>query len=279
MKFGLDIPVSGQYADPRLLAEMAADAETAGWDGFFLQDVLNASAPVADPWICLGVVAFATRRLRIGVMLTPLARRRPWQVARQATTVDHLSGGRVTLGAGLGFSAVDFTPFGEEWDARTRAGRLDEALEVVAGLWTGEPFSFAGNHFRLKDVTIAPSPMQTPRIPVWLAAGWPNHRPLARAARWDGVYLMTVHQKTGELLRPADVAGVTETVAAIRGSRGGFDVAFNAVRASDSAKAAEQVRDFAEAGGTWWVELAPDEEDGGLPAYRDRIRRGPPARS
>jgi alkanesulfonate monooxygenase SsuD/methylene tetrahydromethanopterin reductase-like flavin-dependent oxidoreductase (luciferase family) len=275
MRFGLDIPVSGQYADPRLLADLAADAETAGWDGFFLQDVLNASSPVADPWICLGVVAFATRRLRIGVMLTPLARRRPWQVARQATTVDHLSGGRVTLGAGLGHSAVDFTPFGEEWDAHTRAERLDEALEVVTGLWTGAPFPFAGRHFRLDDVTLAPAPLQTPRIPVWLAAGWPHRRPLARAARWDGVYLMTVHQKTNELLRPSDVAEVVETVTAMRGGRG-FDVAFNAVRAADTAKAAEQVQDFAAAGGTWWVELAPDEEEGGLPAYRDRIRQGPP---
>ena len=92
-------------------------------------------------------MAAATRRLRIGVLVTPLARRRPWQVARQATTVDHLSGGRMTLGAGLGFSDVDFIPFGEEWDARTRAEMLDEALSVVAGLWTGAPFSFTGRHF------------------------------------------------------------------------------------------------------------------------------------
>ncbi|GAA1893448.1 LLM class flavin-dependent oxidoreductase [Asanoa iriomotensis] len=263
------MPVNGDYADPRLLAELAREAEAAGWDGFFLQDGLNTPDPLADPWICLGVVAAATDRIRIGVMVTPLARRRPWQVARQATTVDRLSGGRMTLGVGLGFAEVDFTPFGEQWDARARAGVLDEALEVVAGLWTGRPFSFAGRHFSLDDVTIAPAPIQEPRIPVWVAAGWPNRRPLARAARWDGVYLMTVHQRTGDLLRPADVA---EVVAAL--DRPGLDVAFNVVRSADPAR---QVREFTEAGGTWWVELAPDEADGGLAAYRDRIKRGPPA--
>ncbi|MEV0719171.1 LLM class flavin-dependent oxidoreductase [Asanoa sp. NPDC050611] len=268
MRFALDVPVSGDYADPVLLAQLAAEAEAAGWDGFFLQDGINTPEPMADPWISLGLVAAATERIRIGVMVTPLARRRPWQVARQATTVDRLSSGRMTLGVGLGFGEVDFSPFGEEWDARARAGILDEGLEVVAGLWTGRPFSFAGRHFRLDDVTIAPPPVQEPRIPVWVAAGWPNRRPLARAARWDGVYLMTVHQRTGELLRPADIA---EVVAEL--GRPGLDVAFNVVRAADLAR---QVEEFAAAGGTWWVELASDDADGGLPAYRERIKDGPP---
>ncbi|MDG4820598.1 LLM class flavin-dependent oxidoreductase [Asanoa sp. WMMD1127] len=273
MRFGLDVPVNGPYADPRLLAEMAAEAEAAGWDGFFLQDTLNGDLPAADPWISLAAVALATHRMRIGILVNALPRRRPWQVARQAATVDHLSGGRVVVGAGLGYSEVDFTPFGEEWDLRTRAAMLDEALDVLAGVWSGEPFSYAGRHYRLDGVTLGPAPVQTPRIPVWPAAGWPNRRPLARAARWDGVYLMTVHQKTGELLRPADIAEVVAAVAAQRAGQA-FEVAFNAVRSADTA---EQVGEFAAAGGTWWVELASDEAEGGLAAYRDRIRQGPPA--
>ncbi|GIF73283.1 LLM class flavin-dependent oxidoreductase [Asanoa siamensis] len=273
MRYGLDVPVSGDYADPRLLASLAADAEAAGWDGFFLQDGVNAAEPMADPWIALGVVALATSRLRIGVLVTPLARRRPWQVARQATTLDQLSGGRLTLGAGLGFSAVDFTPFGEPWDARTRAEMLDEALSVVTGLWSGSPFSFHGRHYRLDEVTIAPPPVQRPRVPVWLAAGWPNRRPLARAARWDGVYLMTAHQRTGELLEPADVAGAVAELGVVGA---GFDVAFNAVRPSAPELASARVREFAAAGGTWWVELAPPPSEGGPSAYRSRIRGGPP---
>lgn len=270
MRYGLDVPVSGEYADPRLLAEMAADAEDAGWDGFFLQDVLHTADPVAEPWISLAAVALRTQRLRIGIMLTPLARRRPWQVARQAATIDNLSRGRLVFGAGLGYSSVDFTPFGEEWDGRVRAGKLDEALEIVIGLWSGEPYSFAGVHHRLDDVVMRPAPTQSPRIPVWAAAGWPRRRPIERAARWDGVYLMTVHQDTRELLTPADVAAA---VAALRaaGSRPGFDIAFNTERQGD---VAEQVHAFAAAGGTWWIELADDK--GGPKAYRERMRNGPP---
>ena len=278
MRFGLDVPVGGAYADPWLLARMAAEAERAGWDGFFVQDVLNSAEPIADPWICLAAVALQTRRLRLGVMLTPLSRRRPWQVARQAATIDHLSGGRLVLGAGLGFTADDFVPFGEEWDPRLRAGRLDEALEIVTGLWTGGPFSFTGAHYRLDQVTIGPAPVQRPRIPVWVAAGWPHRRPLARAARWDGVYLMTVHQRTGQLLSPSDVAEVVAAVAALRrAGRDDFDVAFNAIPSADPATTARQVRDLAEAGGTWWIEFAPEPTDGGPDRYRERIRRGPPA--
>ena len=120
MRYGLDVPVDGPYSDPRLLADLAAEAEAAGWDGFFLQDVLASDDPVAEPWVSLTAVALRTSRMRIGILLTPLARRRPWQVARQAATIDHLSGGRLVLGAGLGYSEMDFTPFDEEWAPRVR---------------------------------------------------------------------------------------------------------------------------------------------------------------
>jgi alkanesulfonate monooxygenase SsuD/methylene tetrahydromethanopterin reductase-like flavin-dependent oxidoreductase (luciferase family) len=260
MRFGLDVPVDGPYADPRLLAEMAAEAEAAGWDGFFLQDVLASADPVAEPWLSLAAVALRTSRMRIGILVTPLARRRPWEVARQAATVDHLSGGRLVLGVGLGYSEADFTPFGDDWDARARAARLDEALDVVAGLWRGEPFSYAGRHYRLDAVTLRPSPLQRPRIPIWAAAGWPRRRPLARAARHDGVYLMTVHQETGDRLGPDEIAAVRAVLPA-------GDIAVNPAGTADP-------RAYEDAGATWWVELAPGE--GGPDAYRDRIRAGPP---
>ena len=261
MKFGLDVPVDGPYADVRLLATMASEAEAAGWDGFFLQDVLASQSPVAEPWASLAAVALATSSMRIGIMLTPLARRRPWQVARQAATIDHLSGGRLIFGAGLGYSDDDFTPFGEEWSARVRAERLDEGLDIVAGLWSDSPFSYAGRHHTLDSVVLRPPPVQRPRIPIWTAAGWPRRRPLARAERWDGVYLMTVDQRTGEMLTPADIAEVRRTTSI-------GEVAFNATRASDP-------KAFADAGGSWWVELA--DAAAGPDAYRDRIRGGPPA--
>jgi alkanesulfonate monooxygenase SsuD/methylene tetrahydromethanopterin reductase-like flavin-dependent oxidoreductase (luciferase family) len=258
MRFGLDVPVDGRYADPRMLASMAAEAEAAGWDGFFLQDVLVSDDPVADPWLSLAAVALATTRVRIGILLTPLSRRRPWQVARQAATLDHLSGGRLVLGAGLGYSPTDFTPFGEEWDARSRAERLDEALAIIDGLWRGAPFSFAGRHFSVRDATLRPPPVQRPRIPVWVAAGWPRRRPLARASRWDGAYLMTVHQETDEMLRPEDVA-------AVRAATTTREIALNPAPGVAP-------KEYADAGATWWLELAPE---GGPAAYRDRIRAGP----
>jgi alkanesulfonate monooxygenase SsuD/methylene tetrahydromethanopterin reductase-like flavin-dependent oxidoreductase (luciferase family) len=261
MRYGLDVPVDGPYADPRLLADMAAEAEAAGWNGFFLQDVLASDDPVAEPWVSLTAVALRTSRMRIGILLTPLARRRPWQVARQAATIDHLSGGRLVLGAGLGYSEVDFTPFGEEWAPRVRASRLDEALDVVTGLWTGSPFSYSGTHFQLHDVVLRPPPLQQPRIPIWVAAGWPRRKPLERAARWDGVYLMTDHQTTGELLTPDDIAAVRRRLPT-------GEICFNGVPGRGEPKA------FADAGGDWWIELA---NDGMAPEdYRSRMRAGPP---
>jgi alkanesulfonate monooxygenase SsuD/methylene tetrahydromethanopterin reductase-like flavin-dependent oxidoreductase (luciferase family) len=151
MKFGLDIPTAGVYADPRKLADLAAEAEDAGWDGFFLWDIVFAedtfNTPVLDPWIALSAIAMRTQRIRIGAMLTPLPRRRPWQVARETASLDLLSNGRLVFGAGLGYQARDFTPFGEDFDLKKRAEQLDEGLEILTGLWSGKPFSFHGKHY------------------------------------------------------------------------------------------------------------------------------------
>ena len=134
MRFGLDVPVDGPYADPRLLAQLAGEAERAGWDGFFTQDVLSLPDPIADPWIALTAVVLATERMTVGSMLTPLPRRRPWEAARQAVTLDRLSGGRLVFGAGLGYAEHEFASFGDDPDPKVRgAARLDEALDIVAG--------------------------------------------------------------------------------------------------------------------------------------------------
>jgi alkanesulfonate monooxygenase SsuD/methylene tetrahydromethanopterin reductase-like flavin-dependent oxidoreductase (luciferase family) len=275
MKFGLDVPISGAYADPHLLAGLAADAEAAGWDGLFLQDGLAGPEPTVDPWVSLAAVALRTQRIRIGVFLTPLPRRRPWEVARQAVTVDHLSRGRLIFGAALGHSDRDFVPFGEEWDIRIRAQKLDESLEILAGLWSGRPFSYAGSHYRLDEVTFVPGPVQQPRIPVWVAAGWPRRTPLRRAARWDGVYLMTVHQDTERLLTPDDVGEVARVVGAERSRTEPLEIGVNAVATGDAAADRAAVDAFGHAGATWWIELAAP--DGRPETYRRRISEGPPS--
>jgi len=278
MKYGLDIPTTGEYADPHKLADLAAEAEAAGWDGFFLWDVLFAegqiAVPVVDPWIALAAIALCTQRIKIGAMLTPLPRRRPWQVARQTVALDHLSQGRLIFGAGSGYQALDFTPLGEEYDLKVRAEKLDEGLEVLNGLWSGEPFSFSGKHYQVNDVLMVPKPVQSPRIPVWLAAGWPKRKPLRRAARWDGVCLMTVNQVTNELLTPGEIR---EIVAFVNSSREGdspFDVAMNGETPSDPHRGAAIVLPYREAGTTWWVEYAASRSS--YEAYRERIRQGPP---
>jgi len=278
MNYGLDIPTVGAYADPRKLAELAFEAEEAGWDGFFLWDVLFAegqsSIPVVDPWIALAAIAMCTQRMKIGAMLTPLPRRRTWQVARQAVALDQLSHGRLVFGAGSGYQALDFTPFGEDFDLKIRAEKLDESLDILKGLWSGEIFSFSGKHYHIQDVIMLPKPLQSPRIPIWLAAGWPRRKPLRRAAHWDGVYLMTVNQVTNEHLTPEEIREIIAFVNIHRESTGPFDVAVNGETPSDNHTGSEIVRPYQDAGATWWIEYEASRES--FEKYRERIRQGPP---
>ncbi len=280
MKYGLDIPTAGANADARKLAELAAEAEEAGWDGFFIWDVLfakdQAGVPIIDPWVALSAIAMRTQRMRLGALLTPLSRRRPWQVARETVSIDHLSNGRLVFGAGSGYQALDFTTFGDDYDLKVRAEKLDEGLEVLQGLWSGEPFSFHGKHYQVNNAQMLPKPLQSPRIPVWLAGGWPNRKPLRRAARWDGIYLMTVNQVTGELLAPEEVREIVTYINTYRESAEPFDVAVNGEIPAGAQNGSEIVQAYQEAGATWWVELEGSEES--FEEYRARIRRGPPNR-
>ena len=200
----MGLPNVREYADPRLLVEIAADAEAAGWDGVFVWDHIareeDPSVPATDPWIAVAGMAVRTQRVRLGVMVTPLARRRPWKVAREAVALDALSGGRFTLGVGLGGGQqAEFAAFGEEADPRVRAELLDEGLAILDGLWSGEPFSFEGKHHRIGGAQFRPRAVQQPRVPVWVAGRWPNRRPFRRAARWDGVFPVFEGVAAGEM--------------------------------------------------------------------------------
>ena len=161
MRCGVWVPNFGDYADPAEIRGLARDAEASGWDGLFLWDHAHReeTVPTADPWVLLAAVACATRRLRLGTLVTPVPRRRPWKLAREVTTLDHLSGGRVVLGVGLGSPAdAEFARLGEDPDARVRARKLDEGLEVLEGLFGARPFSYRGEHFRFQG------PSQGPRV-------------------------------------------------------------------------------------------------------------------
>src|SRR5215470_15352683 len=193
MQYGLYLPNFGSFGYARTLAELAQDAEQAGWDGFFIWDHIArpGSPDTVDPWVALAAIAMRTERVRIGALVTPLPRRRPWKVARETVSVDHLCGGRLVFGVGTGSSGggrVEWEAFAEELNQRARGAMLDEGLAVLVGLWSGQPFNYAGQHYRVTDSQFRPLPLQAPRIPVWVAGYWPHRPPFRRAARWDGVF-------------------------------------------------------------------------------------------
>jgi alkanesulfonate monooxygenase SsuD/methylene tetrahydromethanopterin reductase-like flavin-dependent oxidoreductase (luciferase family) len=276
MRFGISIP--NAFTDIRQLCDIAREAEASGWDGFFLWDHINAfDGPTIDPWIALAAIATSTSRIRIGTMVTPLARRRPWVVARQAATLDHLSGGRVILGVGLGYPPDrEFSDLGEDSDDKVRGEKLDESLAIIDGLWSGEAFSFSGKHYNIDNARFLPRPVQQPRIPIWVAGMWPNRAPFRRAARWDGAFPIKADL---DPLSNEEVREIVAYVASRRESGGAYDV----VIGSDLPRGSRQVRDEARAasrhhvaayaaeGVTWWVEGAYDADE-----LRSVARLGPP---
>lgn len=286
MRFGISIPAFADLSDPRVLAELAHDAETAGWDGFFLWDHIFFDPtfhPIADPWVALAAVALSTQRMRIGTMITPIARRRPWKLARETVSVDRLSNGRLTLGVGLGDPVQwDFGFFDEMTDSKTRARRLDEGLDILTGLWSAQPFSYQGDQYNIKEVTFRPTPVQSPRIPIWVGGWWPNKPPLRRAARWDGVYAL---KGNGEIT-PDEWRELLAYVQKYRTSTAPFDAAHAGATPGDNpAQAADLIQPYADAGVTWWIEpidpwrfgwsyeVAWDPQATVL--MRERIRQGP----
>ena len=272
MKFALSIPNFGQYGDARILGALAQEAEQSGWDGLFIWDHINqeSAVPMVDPWVALGAMAISTTRIRIGPMVTPVARRRPWKLAREALTVDHLSGGRLILGVGLGWAGhEDFEPFGEDAEAHVRAQKLDEGLAILDGLWTTRPFSYEGQHFRIKNVTMLPPPLQQPRIPIWVAGIWPNKAPMRRAARWDGAFPGSFTPFT-----PDDIRAIAAYIRAHRTTDDPFDIVHGAPTTGvDPQGDAAMIASFGEAGVTWWID---GTAEGTLAATRARIHRGPP---
>lgn len=271
MKFGITVPNFGAYFDARATARLAADAEQAGWDGFFVWDHVNlVDQDTADPWVLLTAIALATERVRIGPLVTPLPRRRPWVVARQTATLDHLTGGRVVLGVGLGYPPeTEYAAFGEDPQAGVRAAKLDEALEVVSRLWSGRPVSFSGTHYTVRDVTFTPAPVQSPRIPVWVGGIWPNRGPFRRAARWDGIVPIGAD---GLGLAPDAFGEVVHFVRNVRAVSDTLEVVASHITTGGLAADRDAAGEFGRAGATWVLVGAFD-----IGMLREAVRRGPPA--
>jgi alkanesulfonate monooxygenase SsuD/methylene tetrahydromethanopterin reductase-like flavin-dependent oxidoreductase (luciferase family) len=278
LRYGLCLPNGGNCHDARTLAEFAHLAEEAGWDGAFLEDYIvwqgHIDSPTYDPWIALAATALSTNRIRLGTMVTPLPRRRPWKLARESVTLDHLSKGRLIPGIGLGDPSIDvsFTHFGEVTDVDQRAAMVDEALDVLVGLWSGEPFSYDGQHYNVREVTLLPRPVQTPRIPIWIGGIYPRKGPLRRAARWDGACLYKI---TNEAMTPSEVMALRAFVDSHRSTAGPFDIAIGGrARGDDWERERAQIFSLSEAGATWWIEYLPPET-GGIEDIQGCIERGP----
>jgi alkanesulfonate monooxygenase SsuD/methylene tetrahydromethanopterin reductase-like flavin-dependent oxidoreductase (luciferase family) len=282
MKYGLDIASAGAAGDPRSMGELAHIAEESGWDGIFLEDYIiwqsHPDVPTYDPWITLAAMATRTQRVRLGTMVTPLARRRPWKVAQELVTLDHLSNGRMIFGIGLGDpnEAMDmdlsFAGFGEVRNRKQRAQMLDEGIEIITRLWQGEPFSFDGEFYKIQDAQILPQPVQQPRIPIWVGGGYPNRGPVERALRWDG---SCMYKQQGHWMQPEDVRALRERVMAVRGTLNGYDITVGgSERWEDEDKLRAYLESVAAEGVTWWHEYIPPTV-GDFNVQRQMIERGP----
>ena len=281
MRYGLAPAGLGMLGDARTLAELAHEAERAGWDGFFLEDYVMHPQPlegaIYDPWIALTAIAMRTERIRFGALVTALSRRRPWQVAREAVTLDHLSGGRLIVGVGLGESENDFANVGEVTDVKQRARMLDEGIEILVGFWSGKPFSYEGEYYSIDNVTMVPAPVQTPRIPIWVGGFWPSKGPMRRAARLDGICPGKRNEDGSlDMMSVEDVRAMKLYIDGYRTSSAPFDIIQGGKTPGDDPEAARsQLAPFVEVGVTWWVEFI-GPENGTLDAMRIRIRQGPP---
>jgi alkanesulfonate monooxygenase SsuD/methylene tetrahydromethanopterin reductase-like flavin-dependent oxidoreductase (luciferase family) len=275
MRFAINVPNFGEFGEARTLVNLARAAEDYGWDGFFIWDHIYfneegiGELPMADTWATLAAIAAVTDRIRIGALVTPLPRRRPWKVAREAVTVDRLSNGRLILGAGIGWNAWgEYSRFGEDPGDRLHGEMLDEGLAILTGLWSGEPFSFQGKHYSVEESRFLPTPVQ--HIPIWLAAGVPSGKPMRRAAHWDGICRISRENIT--------VERIIEMLRSIRQERDSalpFDVVLAGFTGDkDKAEATQFLQGFAGAGVTWWQEGFWGTDSASM--VQARIRQGPP---
>jgi len=281
MQYAIFIPNFKCYGEARVVAELARDAENAGWDGLFIWDHVNrrpAMGDVVDPWIALTAAAMLTERIRLGTMITPLPRRRPWNLARETVSLDRLSNGRVTLGVGIGSGRpMEWEDLGEETDPRVRGGMLDEGLAVLNGLWSAEPFSYDSAYYRVQDVQFMPGPAQNPRIPVWVGGNWPNKAPHRRAARWDGVFTIFESQVDAENLD--DFRDMVAFIGENRETDAPFDFVYRGAPDIDPTVLAA----YQDAGLTWWLsDFGPHrfggdwEADWPCAAMHEAVLQGPP---
>ena len=274
IKNGIYIANYGITNDPQDYVDLAILSENNGWDGFFLWDHVFISSkkaqPFLDPWVILSAIAVKTKRIALGTTVTALARRRPWIIAKEVSTLDRLSKGRIILGVGLGIDA-DFSNFGENTDQLIRREKLDESLHILRGLWAEKPYKFEGKHFNIKEVNFFPKPFRE-SIPIWVGGIWPNKRPFQRAAQYDGVFPIKVTDD--ENVSPDDYKEIIKILKQYRSSLDSYDI-IKSIVTTGIKEEDEWINDYRDIGITWFVELIYPGRDS-LDNLKKIISRGPP---
>jgi hypothetical protein len=273
MKYGFVLP----YGDARKAAKLAFEAEQAGWDGFFVWE------PVwgIDAWVSLTAAAMKTTRIRLGTLLSPISRMRPWKVASETASLDNLSGGRVILSVGLGAVDTGFEEFGEVIDRVERAELVDEGLAVITGLWRGQPYSYDGKHYKIKETDFhpPPRPVQEPRIPIWVVGVWPRKKSMRRVLKYDGILPTKMVGGKHVKVEPGDIRSMKTWIDENRSETTPFDIVLEGkTQGSDPDTWYGVINPWKEAGATWWIEAmwdAIDKKDRDEQVKR-RIRQGPP---
>jgi hypothetical protein len=275
MKYGVVLP----FGDARTAADFAYEAEQAGWDGFFVWE------PVwgVDAWVALTAAAMRTERIKLGTMLSPVSRMRPWKLASETATLDNLSGGRVILSVGLGAVDTGFEEFGEATDRKTRAGLMDEGLDVLNGLWSGQPFEYKGKYYWIKPTEFQPPdpPIQQPRIPIWVVGAWRRMKSMRRVLNYDGL-LPHVMTSQGEFqdVTPNAIREMKAFIDEYRTLDTPFDIVMEGETPGDDPEESSAIiRVWQNAGVTWWIEAlwnAPRDESGQKQVL-ERIVAGPPS--
>jgi len=277
VKFAINTSNSGEFADPRAVAQLAREAEEYGWDGYFLWDHIGGTSirkgPYGDSWILLTAIAAATTRLIFGPYITPLPHRFPWVVARQAVTLDHYSSGRFFLGIGSGNdNGKEYTTFGQSADPKTHGEQVDESLAIIVALWSGQVVNFQGTHYHIDEAQFLPIPLQQPRIPIWVAGTWPNKKPFRRAAQWDGVAPISTSGDSS--LSIEECREMIAYVRQQRASEGAFDILCIPRPSLDKGERRAIAAEYSDAGVTWLHYGFP--RDGNIAEAQAFIRQGPP---
>ena len=273
-RFGLYIPNFGELSKPSNITKLARTAEDNGWNGIFLWDHIpvEASMPAYDPWLLLTLIATNTEQIHLGTTVTPLARRRPQKIAKEVATLDHISGGRVILGVGLG-GKKEYVAYGESYKPRKVAEKLDECLEIIQLLWTGEPVDYQGRHYSV-TAQHSPKPVQS-QIPIWVGGNWPNKRPFSRAAKYQGVFPLKARARGfEESLIEGDYVDILDYIGQNGGDLENYDVVKSVYSDSDSEKNS-WIQGYVDVGVNWVLECL-DPWRGSVESLFEVVERGPP---